>query len=113
MGRNRFPPADSRYDEVSASRSESARTAFSRATSTSSSRPRIWRSSVGSGASSPGMTRLLMGPTLSGFGASSPSQDRSAFEEPKHEPRADAEQKGEQGRDGERQPRSDRRVGLD
>src|SRR6266545_1025713 len=104
MGRNRLPPAASRYEDVSASRSESARTAFSRAASTSAKRARTSRSSSASGASRPGTSCLLMWPTLSESRPASPSKDRRLVEHP--------EQEGEDRRHGDRHPWPGRAIGL-
>src|SRR5512132_3264971 len=112
MGRNRLPPAASRYDDVSASRSESARTAFSRAASTSSSRLRTSRSSSASGASSPGTSCLLMWPTISESQETSPSKDRRLVQYAEHDAGEHPEQEREDRGNGHRHPWPGRAVGL-
>src|SRR5207344_2404542 len=114
-GLNRFPPAASRYCAVSASMSESARTAFSSAASTSSRRPRISRSSTGSGDWRPGIMRRLIAPTLpsSGDGCGpSPSQHRRPLQEAHDQPGEHAEDHDQHGRHREGYARQPRLVGA-
>src|SRR6266511_3834702 len=104
MGRNRLPPAASSYDEVSASRSESA--------STSSSLLRTSRTSAASGASSPGTSCLLMWPTIVESRATSPSKDRRLFQRAEHDAGEHPEQEREDRRYGHGHPWPGRAVGF-
>src|SRR5712671_3703398 len=95
MGRNRLPPACSRYRAVADSRSESAATALLSISSTRSSRPRMSASKVASGGSSPGITRLLI---------ASPSQNRCGVDNAQDDAWENPQDQDPQRRDGEDGP---------